>query len=484
MSASAARLFERPLVVRPILVLALLLRPLRALIAPIGDPDFWWVAAAGRDTLRTGDVPRVNGYSFIDGVHPWVMHEWLFGLVYAAGLRALGPLFFALAAVVFAFLAGALVLAGTLAACRHRTAGVALALLAFICFFERFANPRPTGVALLFPLALSLLAFAPRFGGRHAVASALLEWIWTNAHGSFPLGIGLLVVGALERTGRARAWELGAAGAGALLTLVNPYGTGLHRLVYRYARGDEGIFKVIHERFLDFAPLWRWHAGSITAARVAGIVIVAALTIAAAREARFRWRALLVGALVAMATAHVRHVEMCGLVAVVAYAPVVDSLLDRMRPALGAPLAPRLILLPACGALALVLLALLARRTRDDWIPSYPGGASFVRLAERVPDGAHLYTPSSTAGIALWYGAERGVRIVFDVRNDCYSPELAIAALDLEKDAGSALRVVERFGADHALVARASPVGRALAAPGGWRGTGDDGDWTMFERPR
>ena len=312
MSAGAAHLFERPLVVRPILVLALLVMPLRALLTPIGDADFWWVATAGRDILRTGGVPHTNGYSFIDGARPWVMHEWLFGLFYAAGLRALGPLFFALASVTCALAAGALVLAGTVGACRQRTAGVALALLAFACFFDRFVNPRPTGVALLFPLALALVAFAPRFDARHAVAAALIEWVWTNAHGSFPLGIVVLVAGAVERTGRDRAWELGAAAASALLTLANPYGLSLHRLVYHYARGDAGVFKVIHERFLDFAPLWRWQAGSVTAGRVCGILVVAGLTIVAAREARFRWRALLVGALVVMATVHVRHVEIAG----------------------------------------------------------------------------------------------------------------------------------------------------------------------------
>ena len=47
-------LFERPLVVRPLLVLALLVMPMRALVTPIGDPDSWWIATAGRDIVRTG----------------------------------------------------------------------------------------------------------------------------------------------------------------------------------------------------------------------------------------------------------------------------------------------------------------------------------------------------------------------------------------------------------------------------------------------
>ena len=427
----------------------------------------------------------MNGYSFVDGAQPWVMHEWLFGPIYAVGLRALGPLFFALVTVTCAVVAGGLVLRGTLSACRHSAAGVGLALLAFVCFFDRFVNSRPTGVALLFPLALALVAFAPSFGAGHAAAAVLLEWIWANAHGSFPLGIGLLLVGGLERRGGARMWGLGAAGGGALVTLVNPYGLGLHRLVLHYALGDDGVFKVIHERFLDFAPLWRWQATSVTAERVAGILVVAALTLVAARDARFRLRALFVGALVAMATMHVRHVEVCGLVAVVAYAPVVDARFDRVGPAREATNSPRSVLLPVCAVVALVTGTELVRRTSEEWMPSYPGGAAFVRLAQRVPDGARLYAPSGTAGIALWYGADRGVRVVFDVRNDCYSPELALTALALENGRGEGRPPIESlaaFGADHALVQRESVVGGAIAASAAWSTTGEDGDWRLFER--
>ena len=44
---------------------------------PIADPDVWWVAAAGREMMAQGHVPLTNLFSFADGAHPWIMHEWL-----------------------------------------------------------------------------------------------------------------------------------------------------------------------------------------------------------------------------------------------------------------------------------------------------------------------------------------------------------------------------------------------------------------------
>ena len=52
--------------------------------SPIGDPDVWWVAAAGREMLRTGGVLRHNLFSFTEPDHAWLMHEWLLGPLYAA----------------------------------------------------------------------------------------------------------------------------------------------------------------------------------------------------------------------------------------------------------------------------------------------------------------------------------------------------------------------------------------------------------------
>src|SRR3954467_1656146 len=80
---------------------------------PANDPDAFWVAAVGRWMLEHRAVPWENGFSFVDGSHPWVMHQWLSGVPYALGLSAYGPAFFAGVAVAAAAAATAMLVIGT-----------------------------------------------------------------------------------------------------------------------------------------------------------------------------------------------------------------------------------------------------------------------------------------------------------------------------------------------------------------------------------
>src|SRR5690349_8345937 len=79
------------LAVRPVVIAA---------IYPVGDPDLWWVAAAGRLIRATGRVPTQNTFSFTNPGHPWVMHEWLFAVPYAWMLERVGPSALALLAAI------------------------------------------------------------------------------------------------------------------------------------------------------------------------------------------------------------------------------------------------------------------------------------------------------------------------------------------------------------------------------------------------
>lgn len=68
----------------------------------LSDPDGWWVAAAGRQMLDTGQVPHENGWSFTAPDHPWVMHEHGLGPLYALGTQAQGPMFFSMLSLLLA----------------------------------------------------------------------------------------------------------------------------------------------------------------------------------------------------------------------------------------------------------------------------------------------------------------------------------------------------------------------------------------------
>ena len=278
-----------------------------ALVAPVDDADVWWVAAAGRRMLATGDVPTTNGFSFAEPEHAWVMHEWLFGPPYAWGLDR------ARSEVLRARRGRRLRADG-----RARRLGDGGARAPSRGGVRRwrssrlvlFAHPsaRPTWVALAFPVGDG----APRLprdlrarrGVRRASCSSSL---WANAHGSFPLG--------RRAARRAATWaecvdrrrRIVTTLAAAAVTLVNPYGLRLHALVVDYVVASAGRGVGNLTPIVEYAPLWdaRYFAVTSVAAALAlgGLVLLA---VWALRDAAHRARAAVVLALAPLAIAHAR----------------------------------------------------------------------------------------------------------------------------------------------------------------------------------
>jgi hypothetical protein len=434
------------------------------------DPDVWWVAAAGRDMLASGDVPRTNGWSITDARIPWVMHEWLLAVPYAVGTTALGPRFFALAALFFTVAAGLALVATSFLRVENFAAAALVSLYGFGFFSLRMTAGRPTNVSLPLAIAIAALAFAPSFGRRHIAAAALLEVVWANVHGTFPLGIVLLLGGALER--RDRGNRVLAAAFAAVLTLANPYGWKLHALVWHYFRGDEPIFAYIRDHIIEFGPVWR--SDEFLYSRPGfGFVALWVLPLAALTVPKWRIRSALSLLLLAQALLHFRQAEMSGLVTLVLLGPYLGELMDGWRLPARHPF-------PAYATAAIVvtggvLIGLGAhgivaiQRSDEGWVGRY---ASFVRMAGRIPDGANVFTAFGRAGVVIWMGAPRRVRVLYDSRNDCYSAGVAADAIELTFGGPSSERVVEildRYHVDHVLMPEDHRVGAALLRSSRWR---------------
>jgi hypothetical protein len=446
---------------------------------PLHDPDVWWVAAAGRELLSSAAVPRHNLFSFTDPSREWVFHEWLLGAPYAWGLGHFGPKFFVAWTAVLLPLGVGLVLAGTVGRMRHLGAGLLVVLVAVVFFGSRLLSARPSGVAQLFPLALTLVAFSPSFGPAKALWAVSLELVWTNTHGSFPLGVALLAVAAFDKK-RDRGWRLGATGCAALATCVNPYGLRLHRFVLDYALGRDPTYAEIHARVYEFKNILdAWGHTSFPSDAI-GWILAAALAASAWRRRICRLRASLCLVLLAAAVLQVRHIELAGLLTCLLLVDRVDEL------ALGFKLADP----GATGAhqrrtsSVLVLLASLVgaglflplRRAQDgEWISQ---GPELPAALSQVPDGAHLYVPFSETGIAIWYGVRRGVRVFYDARNDCYSRATIRAFFSLSDPRtprDRRRRTLEGSGTDAVLVRSGHPLLSVLErAP----------EWTLAYRAR
>jgi hypothetical protein len=422
------------------------------------DPDVWWVAAAGRERLLHGAIPTTNLFSFTDPSHPWVMHEWLLAAPYAWMMGHLGPPAFALGAVLQ--LTAAVAIAARFFERETKSAWASVFLVATTLglFGVRFLTIRPTHVALLLALAFATQLFRPVLGARTSLVLILLELVWTNLHGSFVVGVALAISAILVYP---REWRL--RGLTALLvlavTLVNPYGLGLHRLALSYFLGTSDVYRAIHEHVADFAPITRLSPLDKPLTFLGLFVVVAAaLFLATGRDTRAR--AVVAGALAVVAARNVRHVDLAGIVTMVLVAPRLDAWLGGLRRD-AAVRDSRLLAQSTfvAGLLGFACASLGPKAAKDRFMtPDGTPGAAWVRALDRVPDGARLLVPFSAAGVAIWEAAPRGIRIFYDPRNDCYSADVAAAAFALEYPGPGDVAFLAAYGTTDVVL----PIGHGL----------------------
>ena len=215
---------------RPLLIVPLVLAGLAALAAtrtPVSDNDFFWHLAVGRDIVAHG-VPRVDVYSWTVAGKAVLPDQWLGELLmytaYAIGswggtiaLRALAV--------------GALIGIVVWTALAERPQRPLIAVLASLPAIgvSRFAwTDRPELFGLVCFAILIALLRAVRRGSLAALVSCIpLVLLWANLHGSYALGLGLVIVVALERAivdpSRRRQYA-GIAIACVVATFVTPAG--------------------------------------------------------------------------------------------------------------------------------------------------------------------------------------------------------------------------------------------------------------------
>lgn len=450
------------------------------------DPDVWWVAAAGRELLTSGAIPRQNLFSFTEPSRTWIHHEWLLGPLYALGLEHCGPRFF-VALTVFLFPAAlSLVLAATLGRSRHFGAGLLTALVAIAFFGSRLLSARPSGVAQLFPLALALLAFSPRFGPVRALMVSALELIWANTHGSFPLGIALLTVAALDEK-RDRPWRFGAVLTATLATFVNPYGLRLHEFVSDYALGRSPTHAAIHTHIYEFGNIVGAWGHTVTPRDLFGLALVTVLAAMAWRQRAYRLRASLCLVLIASAVMQARHIELAGLLTCLLLTDPVDEWARSWGlPNATSAGARRRASVFLVGLASLVGVGLFLRRGRPssdgEWIAQ---GPDFCAALAKVPQGAHLYLPFSETGIGIWYGFPRDIRVFYDTRNDCYSARTIRAFFVLADPltpSAQSRRLLKETGTNAVLVRFGHPLAAVLGQSSEWTRSHEEKSWRVYLR--
>lgn len=345
-----------------------------AVTEPVRDPDVFWHLASGDWMIDQRRLLDRDVFSFTRAGEPYSVGQWLGQIALAASYRLGG---WAGLEWLRAALVGIAVLFVSRAVLRSQPHPAwALGPILLTLLVSRLAwGDRPQLFTLaLFPLFLDTLLRA-RDGDRRALLILPpLALAWANLHAAYPLGLGLMLVFALEaaltRHPARRPFAV-AFGAAAIASQINP--SGLVALTWAASHIGTGGRQIVEERPLDILSA----AGLVYAALLLG-ALAAALRLGR-RGLRRRvgspllWAALIVP-LTILGLAIQRQLPYACMVLAPFVAAAVPAALGR-APAT----APRL---PAGVAIALTSLVLAIPLTvgalaspREPDLRAYPAGA-------------------------------------------------------------------------------------------------------------
>jgi hypothetical protein len=221
------------------------------------DGDVSWHIATGEWIFRHRAIPTVDPFSFTAAGEPWVAMEWLADILFASGYTLTGyaglativaAALIALHAILFIYL-------------QRRVGPIALvaAFLAMDLVLSPFILARPH--VLVWPLLAGWTVILLRAVEKEQAPplwAALIMLVWTNIHGSFPLGIviaGAFAIDAMlaSRWKRLPQWSA-LIGASIVCALLN-------------ANGVAGLlhpFKIAGLEMLPLIQEWRPSDPSIT----------------------------------------------------------------------------------------------------------------------------------------------------------------------------------------------------------------------------
>lgn len=192
------------------------------------DPDFGWHLQAGAHYLKMG-IPRVDIFTYTAANFPWINHEWLNDTLVASFYNIGG---YGFVALFFASLwTGAFVIAGR----KYYASVLILASLSVL----PFAGIRPVAWTVFFVAILERILNSRQH--KYYYLLPLLFLFWANLHGSFVLGLGLLVLWQFF-SAKKLPWLVVILSF--LAVLINPYGIHVFEEIIRTASDSQLRFRI------------------------------------------------------------------------------------------------------------------------------------------------------------------------------------------------------------------------------------------------
>ncbi|GMQ85574.1 MAG: hypothetical protein BMS9Abin07_1141 [Acidimicrobiia bacterium] len=216
----------------PLIVVALY--PFAA-TGPISDNSFLWHVRAGEAQWDLGRVLSTDVFSYSMADAAWRTQSWLAELSYSGLEAATGTVGWAPAMVTIIGIATMALIGVVAYGVTKSMFATALWLFIAVWLAAPFANPRPVIFSYLLLAALVLLL---RLENRLLWAVPALMWVWAAVHGSWAIGIGLLVLVAIRR----RSWRVAfLAGVSLLAVSVTAHGLGVWQILLEFAANRDAL---------------------------------------------------------------------------------------------------------------------------------------------------------------------------------------------------------------------------------------------------
>lgn len=437
------------------------------------DSDCQWHIAIGRWIWAHQAVPWIDEFSHTFAGRPWLAKEWLSQLAYYGAFEFGG--WRAVVVLASVSMAGAFALVYDFLQRRVRAPIplIALLLVFLLSMIHMVARPH----ALVLPVVVLWMIALVRAREREEAPSpwlALLMVLWTNMHGSFPLGVGIAAIVAAEGVffGRRDAFwtrfaRWAAFGVATLLaTLATPYGWQAI-LIPLKLEGQGQALRYIQEWNRLAFDAYGVQAMAAMAASVAFLVL---------DWRRAAFRILAVGFLCLLAIDHVRFVSTFAIVT-----PILIAGSIARRPGLAAePAVPVGAKTKAlAGALCAALLALVIAIQPSPSPEVTPEDA--LRAARRQGLTGRVFNDYSYGGFLI----ARGVPTFIDGRSDQlflgdFMPTL-YDSIDRD-DTRAFAALLDRYEVDWALVGAQSKRATRFAAMSDWTEVHRDATAAVFAR--
>ncbi len=479
--------------------------------------DIWWHLKTGQYILNMLSLPQENIFSFTSPHHEWLPHEWLSEVVFYwlyHHLGALGLIAFGIAANTVAC---ALVYKLTVRYSRSPYVSSLITLLAGLMMMGNFSL-RPYLFGNIFFVATLHAMEEPSAGGRlRPVLVFLLFAGWANFHGSFIIGLALILLyfaatlssrwldgRATLRSAKSYLFDFGVALVACVVTPNHVFGL-IFPLIY--------IQKAFSSNVNYLTNISEWQPAGLSTPlgqMITFYLLFCGFALAGSRRSP---RPIHIGLLVAFATfayGSIRNIPLLGIAATPVLArhlppalgrawraitsrtrllKLSEQLHDRsisldrrsrglLLPSVAAALLAFVFILPPTFPAGYTALSGISRLS--DLSPGFHPGKLMDKLAEKDGD-VRVFNYFNWGGAFIWRLYPR-IKVFIDQRNDCYPMQVFkdyFAVHRLERDWRE---VLERWKIDAVAYPRHARLTEALRTENGWRVVYDGDDGVLFDR--